>query len=340
MKKLIVLLLIVTFASSAYKAMETIDFIVPKGWPKPEYDFTKNPLTSEKIALGRALFYDPILSRDSTISCATCHSPYSAFTHIDHQFSHGIDNKLGKRNAPSLMNLAWNNSFMWDGAVKHLDMQALAPMSNPDEMDETIKHVVGKLQGNKLYPKLFLYAFGDSIITGEHTLKAISQFMLTLVSCNSKYDSVMRGESTFSQQEKNGYTLFQANCALCHREPLFTNNKFENNGLPIDTSLNDIGRMRITQDSANYLQFKVPSLRNVQFSYPYMHDGRFARLQQVLNHYTNGIVRSKTLSKQLDKSIVLSSNEKVDIIAFLYTLTDKEFLLNDKFSFPKYIFSK
>ncbi len=340
MKKLIVLLLMVSFASSAYRLMDTVNFIVPKGWPKPEYDFTKNPLTTEKIALGRALFYDPILSRDSTISCATCHSPYSAFTHIDHQFSHGIDNKLGKRNAPSLMNLAWNNSFMWDGAVKHLDMQALAPMSNPDEMDETIKHVVGKLQANKLYPKLFLNAFGDSIITGEHTLKAISQFMLTLVSCNAKYDSVMRGESTFSQQEKNGYTLFQANCALCHREPLFTNNKFENNGLPMDTSLNDIGRMRITQDSANYLQFKVPSLRNIQFSYPYMHDGRFARLQQVLNHYTNGIVRGKTLSKQLDKPIVLSSNEKVDIIAFLYTLSDKEFLLNDKFSFPKNIFTK
>lgn len=340
MKKLIVLLLMVSFASSAYRLMDTVNFIVPKGWPKPEYDFTKNPLTTEKIALGRALFYDPILSRDSTISCATCHSPYSAFTHIDHQFSHGIDNKLGKRNAPSLMNLAWNNSFMWDGAVKHLDMQALAPMSNPDEMDETIKHVVGKLQANKLYPKLFLNAFGDSIITGEHTLKAISQFMLTLVSCNAKYDSVMRGESTFSQQEKNGYTLFQANCASCHREPLFTNNKFENNGLPMDTSLNDIGRMRITQDSANYLQFKVPSLRNIQFSYPYMHDGRFARLQQVLNHYTNGIVRGKTLSKQLDKPIVLSSNEKVDIIAFLYTLSDKEFLLNDKFYFPKNIFTK
>lgn len=340
MKKLIVLLVIVSIATSAYKVMDTVNFIVPKGWPKPEYDFTKNPLTSEKIALGRALFYDPILSRDSTISCATCHSPYSAFTHIDHQFSHGIDNKLGKRNAPSLMNLAWNNSFMWDGAVKHLDMQALAPMSNPDEMDETIKHVVGKLQANKIYPKLFFDAFGDSIITGEYTLKAISQFMLTLVSCNSKYDSVMRGESTFTTQEANGYRLFQANCSVCHREPLFTNNKFENNGLPIDTSLNDIGRMRITQDSANYLQFKVPTLRNVQFSYPYMHDGRFVRLQQVLNHYTNGIVMGKTLSKQLDKKIELSSNEKVDIIAFLYTLSDREFLQNEKFSFPKNILSR
>ena len=226
---------------------------------------------------------------------------------------------------------------MWDGAIKHLDMQALAPMSNPDEMDESLKHIVSKLQHNKRYPILFFKAFSDSTITGEHTLKAISQFMLTLVSCNAKYDSVLRKEASFTEQETNGYRLFRANCASCHKEPLFTNNQFENNGLSVDTSLHDMGRMRITQDSANYLQFKVPSLRNIQFSYPYMHDGRFTRLQQVLNHYTNGITRSKTLSKPLQKPIVLSSNEKVDIIAFLYTLTDKTFLNNERFAYPKNI---
>jgi len=226
---------------------------------------------------------------------------------------------------------------MWDGAVKHLDMQALAPMSNPDEMDESIKHVVSKLQQSKRYPMLFFKAFGDSIITGEHTLKAMSQFMLTLVSYNAKYDSVLRREALFTQQENNGYRLFRANCASCHREPLFTNNQFENNGLPVDTSLHDNGRMRITQDSANYLQFKVPTLRNIQVSYPYMHDGRFVRLQQVLNHYTNGIVRSKTLSKQLQQRIVLSNCEKEEIIAFLATLTDKNYLNNVQFAYPKNI---
>jgi len=337
MKKSIALLLIISLSLSAYKVIGTIDFIVPKGWPKPAYDFTKNPLTTEKIELGRALFYDPILSCDSTVSCATCHSQYAAFTHTDHPFSHGIDNRLGKRNAPSLINLAWNTSFMWDGAVSHLDMQALAPISNPDEMGESLKHVVSKLQHNHIYPRLFYNAFGDSSITGEHTLKAISQFMLTLVSCNSKYDSVMRKEATFTVQEQKGYTLFQANCASCHREPLFTNNKFENNGLPIDTSLNDIGRMRITQDSANYLQFKVPTLRNIQFSLPYMHDGRFIRLQQVLNHYTNGIAQSKSLSKQLQKPIILTTYEKEEIITFLYTLSDKDFITNKEFSSPKSI---
>ena len=337
MKKLMVLLLVINIATSAYKVTDTIHFIVPKGWPQPEYDFTQNPLTTDKISLGTALFYDPILSRDSTIACATCHSNKTAFAQTDQSFSRGIDNKLGTRNAPALMNLAWNTSFMWDGAVKHLDMQALAPMSNPDEMDESIKHVVSKLQQSKHYPMLFFKAFGDSIITGEHTLKAMSQFMLTLVSYNAKYDSVLRREALFTQQENNGYRLFRANCASCHREPLFTNNQFENNGLPVDTSLHDNGRMRITQDSANYLQFKVPTLRNIQVSYPYMHDGRFVRLQQVLNHYTNGIVRSKTLSKQLQQRIVLSNCEKEEIIAFLATLTDKNYLNNVQFAYPKNI---
>ncbi len=340
MKKTVALLLLVSFIVTAYTVIGNIDFIVPAKWPKPVYDFTKNPLATNKIQLGRALFYDPILSRDSTISCASCHSQYAAFTHLDHSLSHGIDNKTGFRNAPALMNLAWNSFFMWDGAVNHLDMQALAPMSNPTEMDESLAHVVSKLQHNSIYPKLFYTAFGDSIITGEHLLKSISQFMLTLVSCHAKYDSVMQQQAYFTNQEANGYRLFQANCASCHKEPLFTNNKFENNGLPIDTSLKDVGRMRVTQDSANYLQFRVPTLRNIQFSYPYMHDGRFTKLKQVLDHYTNGIVRTKSLSKQLDKPIVLTSNEKVDIIAFLYTLTDKDFLYNEQYSYPKNIFNK
>ena len=164
--------------------------------------------------------------------------------------------------------------------------------------------------------------------------------MLTLVSYHAKYDSVMQKQSSFTEQEANGYRLFRANCASCHIEPLFTNDKFENNGLPVDTSLNDVGRMRITQDSANYLQFRVPTLRNVQFSYPYMHDGRFTKLKQVLDHYTNGIVRTKSLSKQLQKPMVLTSNEKVDIIAFLYTLTDRNFLYNEQYSYPKNIFNR
>lgn len=340
MKQKLLLCALLCFAIFAFRSVDDSLFVVPSNFPKPIYDFSKNSLTANKIQLGRALFYDPILSRDNQISCASCHSQFSAFTHIDHALSHGIDDKIGFRNSPTLMNLAWQTSFMRDGAINHLDMLALAPMSNPDEMDENITHVVFKLQANKVYPKLFFAAFGDSIITGEHTLKAITQFMLTLVSSNSKYDSVMRKQSVFTSQEKNGYVLFKKNCASCHSEPLFTNDKFRNNGLTIDTTLSDFGRYRVTKNPSDSLKFKVPTLRNIEFSHPYMHDGRFKKLSQVINHYTNGIEKTKTLAPELQKVIVLTSNEKVDIIAFLLTLSDKSFLFNPKYFYPKEIFSK
>jgi cytochrome c peroxidase len=326
---------VLCLALCAFQITKEPLFSVPTNWPKPVYDFSKNPLTSQKVELGRALFYDPLLSINNQISCASCHSPFTAFTHVDHDLSHGIDDRIGTRNSPALMNLAWHKSFMWDGAINHLDMQALAPISHPDEMGEKIESVVKKLQQSKNYPTLFLKAFGDTIITGEHTLKAISQFMLTLVSSNSKYDSVMRMQAQFSSQEKNGYVLFQKNCAACHAEPLFTNLKFENNGLAVDATLNDYGRMRITKNKSDSLKFKVPTLRNIEFSFPYMHDGRFKTIAAVLKHYTSGVKQSQTLSVHLQKPMVLSSNDKVDLTAFLLTLTDKSFLFNTKYGFPK-----
>lgn len=338
MKKTFTLLAAVFFMICAFKTTNENLFEAPVSWPRPHYDFSKNPLTPEKVLLGRALFYDPVLSRDSTTSCNSCHSQYTVFAHVDHTLSHGIDNKIGSRNAPALMNLAWQNNFMWDGAINHLDMQPLAPISNKDEMDSRIDSVVLKLQRSRIYPALFSKAFGDSIITGEHTLKAISQFMLTIVSSNSKYDSVMRKEKIFTEQEENGYRLFKQNCSSCHTEPLFTNHQFENNGLPLDTTLYDFGKMKITLDAKDSLKFKVPSLRNIEFSYPYMHDGRFRHLSDVLKHYTEGIERNKTLSPQLQTPVVLSSNEKVDLTAFLLTLTDKKFLFNTEYSYPKTVF--
>ncbi len=323
----------------AFRAANDALFVVPSNFPQPVYDFTKNPISKNKIELGRALFYDPIFSRNNMISCASCHSQFSAFTHVDHALSHGIEDKIGFRNAPALMNLAWQKTFMRDGAVNHLDVLALAPIGNPVEMDENIAHVISKLQAGKIYPRLFFNAFGDSVITGEHTLKALSQFMLTFISANSKYDSVMHNESEFTVQENNGYQLFTKNCASCHREPLFTNDDFMNNGLPVDTTLNDYGRYGITNNPNDSLKFKVPTLRNIEFSYPYMHDGRFKRLSQVLDHYTKGIEKNKTLSNELQKTIELTSNEKVDLIAFLLTLTDKSFLYNPEYFYPREIFS-
>lgn len=310
-------------------------FVVPDTWPKPHYNFSNNKITPEKVLLGRILFYDPLLSKNNSISCASCHSQYSAFTHIDHALSHGINDSIGTRNSPALMNLAWQKSFMWDGAINNLDMQALAPISHPKEMGSTINDVVMKLQSKKMYRKLFYKAFLDSTVTGERTLKAISQFMLTLVSANSKYDRVMKKKESFSAQEKNGYVLFQKNCSSCHQEPLFTINDFANNGLPIDTFLHDYGKMNISKNKNDSLKFKIPTLRNIEYTYPYMHDGRFKKLSQVLNHYTNGIYQSVTLANELRQGINLSSNEKVDLIAFLLTLSDKEFVFNKRHSFPK-----
>lgn len=335
MKKSIIASILFSFFLVAFNTVQHLEQTVPSNWPAPAYDFGKKPLIPEKILLGKVLFYDPILSRNNTISCANCHSSFTAFTHTDHALSHGIEDRIGNRNAPALMNLAWQNAFMWDGSIDRLDLQALTPISNPNEMDEKMENVLSKLQQSPIYPALFYKAFGDSTITSERMLTSISQFELTLISSNSKYDSVMRHQAVFSKPEKNGYTLFKRHCSSCHTEPLFTNNGYENNGLPQDNTLLDEGRMTFTKNASDSLKFKVPTLRNIELSYPYMHDGRFIRLSEVIRHYTSGIQQSRTLSEKLSAPIVLSSNDKVDIISFLLTLTDRGFLLNSNFAFPK-----
>ena len=308
---------------------------VPKNWPKPVYDFKNNPLSKEGFELGRQLFYDPILSKDKTISCASCHLQATGFTHVDHDLSHGIEGKIGIRNSLTLQNLAWSKNFMWDGGINHLDVQALAPITSEVEMNETLENVIYKLQQSEKYQVLYKKAFGSKKITGQLTLKAISQFVVSLTTSNSKYDKVIRNEVQFTEMEQKGYDVFKRNCASCHKEPLFTSDSFENNGLAIDATLNDFGRMKITHDKNDSLKFKVPTLRNVEFTFPYMHDGRFKTLNEVVKHYNSGIVQSKTLSKSLQKPIHLTDNQRTELVAFLKTLTDKDFLFNSKFSYPK-----
>ena len=307
---------------------------VPKGWPQPKYDFKKNPLTEEGFQLGRHLFYDPIISRDSTISCASCHLQQTGFTHIDHQLSHGIDGKIGTRNSLALINLAWNKDFMWDGGVNSIEVQAINPITNPDEMDETLAHVIVKLQSSEKYRRLFTKAFGDDKVTSQRLLKALAQFTVMLKSSNSKYDKVMRKEEQYNEREQRGYDLFKSNCATCHKEPLFRDDKFENNGLAIDTTLNDVGRIKITQKKEDYLRFKIPTLRNIQFTFPYMHDGRFKTLTEVVKHY-NSLGHDKNLPKELAKPMNLTDNERVDLVLFLTTLTDTAFLYDKRFSFSR-----
>ena len=312
----------------SFHSTEFINLNYPDYFPNPIYNFSANTLSKSKIELGRALFYDPILSADNTISCATCHSPFNAFSHTDHALSHGINDAIGDRNAPALFNLAWQGLFMWDGAANHLDVQALAPISHPKEMGESISHVIYKLQHSTLYPTLFKNAFGDSSISGEKTLKAMAQFQLTLTSSNSKYDGVKKGDYHFTKQEQAGYALFKNNCNSCHAEPLFSTYEFASNGLKIDSTLNDYGRWQVTKNKKDSLLFKIPSLRNLSYSYPYMHDGRFKKLYEVVNHYTNSSLnKTPLISSELANPITLSPNQKTDLIAFLLTLNDLSLIL-------------
>ena len=334
LNKILIVLILGIGLSFTLRKTTPIYIQTPKGWPKMHYDFSKNPLTEEGFQLGRQLFYDPVLSRDLTISCASCHFQATGFAHVDHDLSHGIEGRIGTRNAIGLVNLAWSKSFMWDGGVNHLDMQPLNPITSPVEMDESLEHIVDKLQKSEKYQLLFESAFGDSRITGQRVLFALSQFELLLVSSNSKYDKVMRKEAQFSEQEKVGYHLFKTNCASCHNEPLFSSEKLETNGLPLDPTLQDVGRMKITSLVSDSLLFKVPTLRNSQFTFPYMHDGRFKTLTEVINHY-NTLSNSKLLPKQLSRPMNLSDNDRVNLLVFLKTLTDTAFLFDPRFSFPK-----
>jgi cytochrome c peroxidase len=335
MKIKIVLYLIAGCISLLSFGIKELQLNYPGYFPKPEYDFKNNPLDSSYIELGRKLFYDPILSADNSTSCASCHSPYNAFAHSDHNLSHGINDEMGNRNAPALFNLAWQNQFMWDGAINDLDVQALAPISHPKEMGSSIKEAVIKINATPAYNELFAKIYGENSITSERVLKALSQFQLTLVSANAKYDQVKQGKAAFTTEETIGYNLFLQHCNSCHTEPLFTNYKFANNGLTVDTTLNDFGRWVITKNSADSLMFKTPSLRNLKYSYPYMHDGRFSTVKQVVDYYMRDIKRYKNLSPPLNTPIILSPIDKTNLIAFLNTLNDEEFMFNPKHQYPK-----
>jgi len=333
----LVLFLLFFACSFVMIVKEKHPFYVPKHFPKPIYAFKDVPQGRLRFELGRTLFYDPALSRDSSISCASCHLQYTGFTHIDHKLSHGIDGKIGTRNSPVMINLAWNKFFHWDGGVAHLNGQAINPLTHPKEMDMDIHELLKRLNNSAFYRKRFYEAFSDSVITTPLLMRGIANFSVSLVSANSKYDKVKLKEKgvAFSEQENRGYKLFKKNCNACHSEPLFMSNKFKKNGLELDPELRDVGRMAITENKADSLLFKIPTLRNIEFSFPYMHDGRFQKLGDVIDHYSSISNSSKNVSKELYRiKKPFSDEEKKDIIAFLKTLTDKEFLFNKDFSFP------
>ncbi len=311
---------------------KAIPFKIPKGWPAPLQNiFAKNKLTLQGFELGKKLFYDTRLSKDSTVSCASCHQPFAAFSSLDHDVSHGIGNQFTTRNAPALMNLAWMNTFHWDGAINHLEVQPLAPLTAPNEMGQTLEGILQFLREDEEYRKMFKAAFGDPNASTERMLKAMAQFTGSLVSSDSKYDRVMNGQDTFSNFEKKGYVHFKTFCGSCHQEPLFTDLTFRNNGFPLNRK-KDVGRMAITGLAEDSLKFKVPSLRNVQLSGPYMHDGSIFSVPQVIDFYLTKINRStQGLDSNLRKPIVLNRLQKNELVYFLYTLTDTSFTKSKRF---------
>lgn len=309
-----------------------LTLVTPAGWPAPQDIFTNNPITKEGFELGRKLFYDGRLSKDGNFPCGSCHQQFAAFATFDHTLSHGFNNQFTTRNAPGLANMAWYKEFHWDGGINHLEVQPLAPITAPNEMAETIENVIKKLKADEEYRKMFKAAFNSDEINSQMMLRSLSQFMGMMVSSNSKYDKVKRGEASFTSAEQRGYTIFQTKCASCHQEPLFTDQTYRNTGMALDPDLKDIGRMRITKLAQDSLKFKVPSLRNVMLTAPYGHDGRFFSVGQVIDHYRNSVINGPTTDPLVRNRIRIDDFERNDLIIFMRTLTDSSFIADKRFA--------
>ena len=310
---------------------------IPSNFPQPVYDLKRNPITEEGFELGRKLFYQRNLSRDSSVSCGSCHQQEAAFIQAGHDFSHGVDNHHGRRNSLPVFNALFKKTFFWDGGVHNLDLVPINPIENKLEMDEQLDNVLRKLNRSPQYRVYFRNAFSADSITSKEFLQALSQFMAAMISANSRYDRFIRNEVVeLSTAELEGLKIFKVKCSHCHDSDLFTDGSYRNNGITNDFRF-DKGREEITLDVNDKGKFKVPSLRNVEYTAPYMHNGSLETLEEVMDHYNSGIKESPTVDSIFRKrdgppGITLTDPEKKNIIAFLKTLSDKEFITDRKFS--------
>lgn len=307
-------------------------FSPPNDFPPIAYSNTNNPITEAGFELGRDLFYENALSADSTQNCASCHAQVHAFADHNVAFSTGVQGKLGKRNSPALVNIAWMPTFMWDGGIVHLDVMPLAPITDSLEMNLPLAEAVSRLQQSESYRRKFKRAFDVDSITSQELFFALSQYMNMLISDQSKYDKYLDGEEEFTSSQLAGLALFEENCSSCHVPPLFTDFSFARNG--IETSDGDLGRGRITLLESDNGKFKVPSLRNVELTYPYMHDGRFFTLEAVVEHYSEH-VDSDLADDRLGGPKHFTATEQQQLLDFLSTLTDYSYLANSTFSDPR-----
>ncbi len=326
--------------SSFTEAATPLPFTVPAGWPQPALPHDNAP-TAAGVALGELLFHDPRLSGDATQSCADCHRQSRALAD-DTAFSLGIHGTPGIRNAMPLFNLAWSPDFAWDGSQPRIRDQAIAALTNPIEMHGDPATVVATLDPDTALRQSFAAAFGDDTITIERIGLALEQFLLTEISADSRFDQALRGETTLTAQEQRGFELFNAefdprreqfgaDCFHCHGGGLFTDFGQKNSGLDLVSA--DAGRALVTHADTDAGKFKTPSLRNIALTAPYMHDGRFDTLEEVITHYTSGVQRAPQLDPNLAKhpghGVPLNGEDKAALVAFLRTLTDPKYAFKD-----------
>lgn len=311
---------------------------------------TDNPVTKEGVYLGRMLFYEKKLSANNKLSCESCHEQQLAFTD-GRPASMGVDGSFTPRSSMSLTNLLWVRNFFWDGRSQSLEEQAAFPLTDAHEMGQPLHVSVAKLSQTAHYPALFESAFGSRIITEKNILKALAQFERILISADSPYDHYLAGAYRPTASEVRGMQLFEnapnpkkgirgANCGHCHGGPKTFKELFHNNGL--DNIFADAGREKVTGQPMDRGRFRVPTLRNIMLTAPYMHDGRFKTIREVLDHYSDHIRNGSTLSSFLQdisneeggETLALHETEKTDIIAFLGMLTDSAFVTSPAFSNP------
>lgn len=305
-----------------------VDLVVPADFPALNAAVEKNKPTKYGVELGEKLFFDPRLSRNNTIACATCHIQTSAYA--DHQIQAvGIEGRVGLRNVPPIQNLAFMQFYNWDGSKRQLENQVIVPIITPEEMHTSIVEVIAKLKDDSSYEALFQKAFGDRQITPERIYQSIAQYEYTLISADSKYDQVMQNKASFTVLEGEGYTLFEAHCASCHSGALFTDQTFRNIGFPLNSDSNEAGRARVTGHVNDYMSFRVPSLRNIEFTAPYGSFGQFETLKDVLDYMDNGVLDAPNLDpifKENQNRMPLTSSEKEALLAFMKTLSDPRFI--------------
>lgn len=306
-----------------------LDLPIPFGFPELNAFVKDNRPTQYGVTLGEMLFNEKRFSGNNTISCASCHNPANAFTDGKKQ-AVGIYERVGMRNTPPVQNLAFMKVFNWDGNMVQLEKQPLVPIITHEEMNSSILEVIGKIQEDMAYKDLFRKAYGDAAITPERIYKSIAQYEYTLISANSKYDKVKRGEGVhFTEQEERGFQLFQLKCGSCHSGELFTDQSFRNVGFPMNPSTEEAGRARVTGQATDYMRFRVPSLRNVEYTAPYGSFGQFATLKEVLDYFDKGVLAADNLDPLLKANanrIPLNEQEKSAIIAFIKTLSDPSFV--------------